>query len=100
MSFGSSTVVAALLALTATAALAQPAAKGLDPDAQTGLENAKYGDPDAISTVFFALGSAHLTASARGWLDDAVLRRSKLTVPITVGRHTDAVGGAKYNEDL
>src|SRR4051812_33108154 len=93
-------LLAALLALIAGTAAAQPQAKAAEPDAQTGLEKAKFGDPDAISTVYFALGSAHLTASAIRWLDDAILRLQKIQGPVTVGGHTDAVGEAAFNQDL
>jgi OOP family OmpA-OmpF porin len=92
------TAVAALLALLAAAA--SPAQPTPDPDAQTGLEHGKYGDPTALATVYFALGSARLTPLATGWLDDSVERLSKSDDPVTVGGHTDALGESKLNQSL
>ena len=76
------------------------AAPPVDPESATGMENAKVGDPEALITVFFALGSAQLTATAIGWLNDAVLILKDKSGTITVGGHTDALGEAALNQDL
>jgi outer membrane protein OmpA-like peptidoglycan-associated protein len=68
------------------------------PELQTGVERAKYGDPQALFTVHFGHGSAVLTPAARALLDRAA---SKLGAgSIEVAGHTSGLGDETADKHL
>lgn len=97
--FVSAAVCAAPRAKTPTQAQTQPQAQP-DPENATGLERAKIGDPQAVITVFFALGSAELSPGAREILNAAARQLAGDSAAITVGGHTDGLGESHYNQNL
>ena len=78
----------------------EPDVAGTDPEHQTGIEKPKVGEPKAVTTVNFALGSAVLTARAMGFLEETAGNLAKTDGPVLVAGHTDGLGEAKYNMEL
>ena len=91
-------VTTALFALFVAAAVPAQSSARPDPEKQTDLERVKYGDPQALFTVYFDHASTVLTPTAKGLLDRAA--QSLRDGPLQICGHTSGAGDKVADQHL